>query len=183
MRYVILAALLVACQPGETRYIDVSQNVVAPNSSTDMQAAFASALACDPSGMVWSIQEAAGVWNPAMDGSVSASGVLSAPKCGSPWVGATIHVQALCVANGRTGVAAITTAEENLNTVQIAQAIVRECGSAPCRAANPGSVNVRLCLPSEPQTTIQFYSSLTFTCSTVYSPDLPADFTSLPVCP
>jgi hypothetical protein len=183
---VLLCFMLAGCPvdpPSET--INVTSNVVAPDGKIEMQAAFASALTCDPTGLLWSIQEQVAnptAWNTSVDGSIAQNGVLSAPKCGSPWVGSTIHVQAYCSSNNKLGTAAITTAQENISTVAISDAVVNQCGEPACRMANPTAINVRLCLANEPQTTIQFFSKLTFTCSTVYSPDLPANYATLPVC-
>jgi hypothetical protein len=160
-------------------------STVQPGTQVEMLPAMASTLVCDPAGLTWSIQEQVSnpsAWNASVDGSVNQSGVLSAPKCGSAWVGATIHVQAVCASNGKTGVAAVTTAQEILHTLVPGAAIVSQCGEAACRSNTPTDIQVRPCMASEAPTTVDFFARLDFTCGPVFSPALPANYSTLPIC-
>lgn len=154
--------------------VDVgSGNRVRPGETRDLVQSFATSLACDPSLLTWSIQESS---NPGFisprDGAISA-GAFTAPICGSIYVGTVMHVQA--TGCGRTGVASIAIAQEQLGDVVIAYALVGPGTPGACLARDPTSAPVPI------GGTVQFYARLSFTCQVVYVPALPATWPAL--CP
>lgn len=182
----VLAALaLAACgpTPENGKYVDIVQNVVNPGTTHNYQAAFASALSCDASTLQWSIVETGDhAAATCLDGCVSQAGSFTAPKCGSVYVGATISVQAYCPANGLTGTAAIATAQQLLNSLNIAAAVVFPSTPNACLAHTPTSITI----PIGAQ--IQFYAQLNFTCESFWNPSVPPSVgvfnppTTLPLC-
>jgi len=189
MRTILMLMVVVAaaCQPeGQSaNHILVSKNTVAPGSETSILASMTAALGCGAPDLAWSIQESTTPgWDPAVDGSVTQQGVFRAPKCGSTWVGGYIlHVQAYCATTALTGVAAMTTAQEVLSSLAIAEAAVSACGAATCRSLTPTAISLPLCTAGQPASTIQFYSRLNFTCGPIYVPPLPANYAAMAACP
>ena len=187
LKALALSVLFTACNgldpSGKT--IQVTSNVVAPGSETPILAAMTAALGCGAPDLAWSIQESTTPgWNSSLDGSVTQQGMFTAPKCGSTWVGGyVLHINAYCATTGLTGVAAMTTAQEVLSSLAIAEAAVSVCGATICRSLTPTAISLPLCTAGQPASTVQFYSRLNFTCGPIYVPALPANYASVPACP
>lgn len=166
---------LTACPPATTsdsNKVDVQpgSNSVVPGQSYDFNHAFAAALACDASTLVWSLQEPG---TPPGDGKIAA-GVFTAPSCGSVYVGTQMHIQAFCPANGKTGVAVVSVAQEQLQNLTL-----------PWVIRSPGTANA--CVDStppfevDPGGELQFYAELVYTCQTITVPTPPNPLP--PACP
>lgn len=152
-----VVALGVACDHRTTTPPGgINDTIVVVGDSADLFTAFSQALQC--SDLTWSVQEGTSA------GTVSATGVFTAPACGSPYVGSIVHV----VANGcgKTGVGAVSIAED-LNDVAITHAIL-VTGASSCLLPSPTNITVA------PGATVQFYARLRFTCHDVYNPALPS---------
>ena len=165
--------VLLACSGapvGQT--ITVDAGAVTPAASYDLQSVMSRALACDAASLTWSIQEAgnAGFVSP-RDGAISSAGVYTAPSCGSVYVGAIQHV--LASGCGKTGSAQIATAQEVVNTVAIAAAVLNPGTSAACLARDPLNVSIPI------GGTVAFYARIDLTCSAVFSPSLPVPMPAL----
>lgn len=183
MKTILLPLFLVALlgcggagSDGKTSISVLDGNVAEPGLTYDLRQAFASALNCDPATLVWSIQESSlPGWVPTLDGSITQAGLLTAPSCGSKYVGATLNVQATCPATGRVGIAKVATAQEVLSTIALDVAILNPGTAQACRAATPAQVGAPI------GSTVQFYARLNFTCGPVYVPALPDPLP--PICP
>jgi hypothetical protein len=148
--------------------VHVTNNTMTPGESRSLADSFALALSCDPSGLTWSIQESTlpGFVSP-RDGTIS-GGTFTAPQCGSSYIGTIMHVQA--TGCGKSASAAIAVASELLNTVNEAYAVKNPGTPQACLAPDPLNVSVPI------GGTVQLYAKLVYSCSTVYSPPLPASW-------
>ena len=167
--------VLLACSgdPQSQRFdVTVDAGAVTPATDHQFQALMARALSCDAASLTWSIQEAgnAGFVSP-RDGAISSAGVYTAPSCGSVYVGAIQHV--LASGCGKTGSAQIATAQEVVNTVAIAAAVLNPGTSAACLARDPLNVSIPI------GGTVAFYARIDLTCSAVFSPSLPVPMPAL----
>jgi hypothetical protein len=171
-----LALLLSACAPPASAPDPVvppvvTGNVTGPGGSADLSSAFATALACDASQLTWSISENTAA-APTAAGSVTSAGVFTAPACGSPFIGSSVHVVA--TGCGKTATAAISISDTFVS-LAITAAEVTNPSAAACMAADPLNVTVR------PGATVQFFVTFTFACHTAVSPALPSPLPG--VCP
>lgn len=152
-----LSLILTACAVSQP---PVQTSVVYPNESVSVSA-LAAAINCPAPSITWSVSENIG---PSVDaGTVDANGNYSAPGCGSPFLGTTVHVVASGCGKSASAAVALS---QRVNAVDIAYAVVTSGGTS-CLAADPHNVTVT------PGDTIQFYSSITRTCGVDYSPSLP----------
>jgi hypothetical protein len=173
---VVLSSAVVAC--GGTAQSDgagagqdqvtVTNNTMTPGEIRSLVSSFATSLGCDPNSLTWSIQESTlpGFVSP-RDGAISA-GTFTAPQCGSSYIGTIMHVQA--AGCGKSGSAAIAVASELLGTVNEAYAVKNPGTAQACLAPDPLNVSVPI------GGTVQLYAKLVYSCSTVYSPALPASW-------
>jgi hypothetical protein len=174
---VVLSSGLVGCD-GSTQsdgsgasqqdQVHVTNNTVTPGESRSLAESFALALSCDASSLTWSIQESTlpGFVSP-RDGAIS-GGQFTAPQCGSTYIGTIMHVQASGC--GKTATTALAVASELLNTINDAYAVKNPGTAQACLAADPTNVSVPI------GGTVQLYAKLVYSCSTVYSPALPASW-------
>jgi hypothetical protein len=171
----VLSSGLVGCggtaqsDGGDPAQVQVTtNNTMTPGEIRSLVDSFAATLACDPGSLAWSIQESTlpGFVSP-RDGAISA-GQFTAPQCGSTFIGTIMHVQA--TGCGKTGTAAIAVASELLSTVNEAYAVKNPGTAQACLAPDPLNVSAPI------GGTVQFYAKLVYTCSTVYSPTLPASW-------
>jgi hypothetical protein len=181
----ILAALVVSLVfltgcPGpvpsteEVSVKPIGGNVAAPNTQYNFLSAFTTALPCSGVPLVWSIREQTTGWLP-IDGSITQNGIWTSPACGSTWLGQQLHVDATCVATGKTASALIVTVPEQVTGVQIAYAVVTNPGQAACLSPTPTNPSVN------PGGTIQFYARVLTTCGEIVTPTPPATWPAL--CP
>lgn len=144
-----------------------SVGVARPGGSYDLSPA-ALAIGCAAGQVAWSITEDA--VTPGQAGSITSSGLFTAPACGSPWVGASVHVVA--AGCGRSVTVEVAVAEA-VQGVTITDAVLYPGTPQACHAAPPISVL--------PGTAVQFYARVDLTCRQVYAPPPPA--TWVPDCP
>lgn len=182
----LFAAALAGC-PNEPSHkydvpviVDIMGNVMQPDVTADIHTALEQALACPADQLVWSIQEGVG---PLAGGLITQGGVYTSPSCGSPYIGATVHVVA--TGCGRTGIAPISITQETLNSIALDRAFAWEGTADVCvppkaalGTACPGDVNLCpsvdgcWCLVMGQQVT--FHARLDFTCTSAYTLPLPS---------
>jgi len=170
---IVSLAFLTGCPgpvtPNDVNVTTLNGNVARPETTYSLLAAFTAALPCDGQPLVWSISEASvGVWTPAIDGSITQTGLWTSPACGSVWLGQQLHINAYCASTNQTATAIIATVPEQVTDVAIMYAVVTNLGQASCLAPNPLAPTV------QPGGSIQFYARVLTTCGEVVTPTPPA---------
>jgi len=175
--FLVVCLVLSACQSSSGGMVFMPGNVASPGQQYALGSSFSDALQCPASALTWTIVENAPPNPPNAGGSLDAAGNFTAPACGSPFVGSTVHITATgCNRSATVAVAVV----EDLQSVTLAAAIVTTTppGTIPpvtCLAVDPANPAV------EAGRTIQFYARLSFSCHDAVTPTLPD--TMPPPCP
>ena len=116
------------------------------------------------------------------DGQVTASGVFTAPGCGSALLGSAVAVTGSCLSGSipHTAVASIVVGAEIVTAVTIVAADVSICGAALCRANSPLTISTPAC-PIATPTVIGYYARIDTSCGvSAFSPVDPATVNPIP---
>lgn len=172
MRWLLLALVSVLACTEKVSLAAMEGNVAYTGQRYDLRQSFATALNCPATQITWAVQEGD------QAGTITTDGIFTPAKCGSPFVGSTVHV----IASGcsQTASAAITVAEKFAG-IDLAYAVVDPGLPSACLAADPHLITVYAGADGGVGQKVQFYSAVTFTCRVSYSPPLPASWP--PPCP
>ena len=151
--------------------------VTVPGSGIDLNAlAVSLANACGPGqGVTWAYGPATSAgYNAAVDGSVTAGGLFTAPSCGSSLLGTTVSIAGSCTNSAGTlftGTVSVKIKEEQVSGQTIGFAAVSACGAATCSATDPTKIVANAC--SAGSFTVQLYTRVQYTCGPVWAPSEP----------
>jgi hypothetical protein len=154
---VLLMALMAACST------QAPPNTVIVGDIAGFVTAFIAVQGCDAANLVYTVQEAATLG--AAAGTVSSTGVYTAPACGSAAIGTTVHVVATCANQSFQAPIAIS---ETLTGLSMA-AQIQSPGTAQACSLPITGTNVVL-----PGMSVATYSRINFTCHSVVVPALPS---------